>query len=294
MLAAVQGNLWSQQNPNGKFVSVQKNGGNIGDTKLFAIVDAQGNKTGAGYVFKGAQEADNVGEIAGFQLAQMHGFDIEGAVQDGTDRGRRFVVIPFNTNNIPDDWKRVGPQGGGRNFNAPALDQLPDKAAPQRVAHFLHNYLLGVADRHGGNGMAEVYEKPDGTKVAHIVPIDQGWAARITAADFKEYFNDSAFGMMEPDFFNKMRTHLAGLNGPEKERQKQAVVQAVDDMIEKSRAISAKTDAEWMEMFTSMYPEITGAEARQKADKIIKVYRKKAQHLQDNRDELLRILGAGN
>jgi hypothetical protein len=125
MLAAVQGNLWSQQNPNGKFVSVQKNGGNIGDTQLFAIVDAQGKKTGAGYVFKGAQEADNVGEIAGFQLAQMHGFDIEGAVQDGTDRGRRFVVIPFNTNNIPDDWKRVGPQGGGRNFNAPALDQLP-------------------------------------------------------------------------------------------------------------------------------------------------------------------------
>jgi hypothetical protein len=289
MLAAVEGNIWSQQNPTGKFVSVQKNGGAIGDTRLYAVVDAQGRKTGAGYVFKGANDEDNVGEIAGFNLANMHGFDIEGAVQDGKSRGRTFVVIPFNSNNIPDDWKLVEGVANGRNFNHEALDRLPDKAAPQRVAHFLHNYMLGVADRHGGNGMGFVYEKPDGTRVGHVVPIDQGWAAFINDLGFQQYYSNSNFMRMEPGFFGNIKGHIAGLSGPEKERQRQAIIQAVDDMIENTRAVAARTDAEWMEMVTSMYPDVVNAQP--KATKIMREYRKKAKHLQDNRDEMLQLLG---
>ena len=40
-------------------------------------------------------------------------------------------------------------------------------------------------------------------------------------------------------------------------RQKQAIIQVVDEMIETTKALSAKTDAEWMDMLREMYPGIT-------------------------------------
>jgi hypothetical protein len=43
-----------------------------------------------------------------------------------------------------------------------------------------------------------------------------------------------------------------------------------------------------------MYPGITAADATEKAQKIIKRYRKTTKHLEDNRDELLKLFGAGN
>ena len=77
-------------------------------------------------------------------------------------------------------------------------------------------------------------------------------------------------------------------------RQKQAIIQVVDEMIETTKALSAKTDAEWMDMLREMYPGITAADATEKAQKIIKRYRKTTKHLEDNRDELLKLFGAGN
>jgi hypothetical protein len=41
-----------------------------------------------------------------------------------------------------------------------------------------------------------------------------------------------------------------------------------------------------------MYPDI--GNARPKATKIMREYRKKAKHLQDNRDEMLQLLGVND
>lgn len=296
LLSAVQGNLWSASNPGGKFIPVSKNGGAIGDTRLFAAVDERGKKKGHGLVFKGSTTADNIGEIMGFNFAAAHGFDVEAAQEDGVADGQTFIVIPLNTNNIPDDWtKVVDRNAGGRNYNLRLMEELPDRAAPQRVSHFIHNYLLGVGDRHYGNGMGDVYEKPDGTRVVHIVPIDAGWAGAKDFDDFREYGSNSGWFNrqigMDADMFGKIKTHIDSLNGPEKERQKQAIIKAVDDMIEKSRILSSQSNDELKNFVKEMYPTVTDRNIGNKATPIIMAYKRKSSYLERNRTELFRLLG---
>lgn len=299
LLAAVEGNIWSVNNPTGKFVSVNKNGGIIGDTRLYAAVDARGKKQGHGLVFKGASQDDNVGEVMGFNFAAAHGFDVEGAQADGVINGTTFIAIPFNTNNVPSDWKRVPtPNAGGRNYHIAPMEQLPDKAAPQRVAHFIHNYLLGVGDRHHGNGMGSVYEKPDGTKVVHIVPIDAGWANAQgvgLADDFEQYGRDSMWTNnrigMDGDMFRKIKTHISSLTGEEKERQRQAIISAVDDMIEKSKKLSSQSDNELKDAVRGFYPGVSEAQIAGKASNVINAYKRKSRYLERNRAQLLELLG---
>ena len=179
---------WQQavaQNPT-KFQQIAKKGGAIGDTRIYVALDENGKPTNRGWVFKAASPRDNMGEILGFNLANAHGFDIEGAVRDGAGQGgKRFMVIPFAFQNIPDGHVKV--RGDGNNFDQRALDGLPDKAHPQRFAHALHNFLLGGADRHSGNAMAAVFRDTKGKEYGVVVPIDQGWAGKIPTTDFVEY-----------------------------------------------------------------------------------------------------------
>ena len=294
LLAAIEADLRTAQNPNGRFIPENFRPGAIGDTRIYVQVDRNGQPMKRGYVFKGASSGDNLGELLGFNLAAAHGFDIDGAQADGRAQGRRgvmdFMVIPHAQNNIPDGWKQViSPDNDGRNFQVMELNRLPDVAAPQRVAHLLHNHLLGVGDRHGNNGHAMVFEKPDGTKVAHIVPIDQGWAGHIGTPDPITYAQ--AF-RMDADIFSDIKGHIRGIADPaEKERQKQEIIKAVDDMIARSAAVVSNGPEALKETIIAAYPNADQREVDEKVQIIFGKYKAKAQGLKDNRERLLQKLG---
>ena len=249
---AIQANLKTPNNPNGTWGTLAKKGGNIGDTHIFVKLDANGNKTSSGWVFKAASSEDNLHELMAWNLAGAHGFDIEGAHMDGQIGGRNSVVLPFAQHHIPADWKQI--QGNGNNFDKDAIDSLDDKAYPQRVAHYLHNYILNVRDRHTGNGFAKVYAKPSGEKVAHIIPIDQGWAFKKgynPPASIREYGFD-----MDSNLLERVKRHLGQIpDKKEQAKQRQAVVDAMDGIIENAQKVMKMDSNEVHKWVKSMYPE---------------------------------------
>ena len=249
---AIQANLKTPNNPDGTWDTLAKKGGNIGDTFIFVKLDAKGKKTNSGWVFKAASNSDNLHELMAWNLAGAHGFDIEGAHMDGQIGGRNSVVLPFAQHHIPSDWKEI--KGNGDNFDRDAIDNLDDKAHPQRVAHYLHNYLLDVRDRHPGNGFAKVFAKPSGEKVAHIIPIDQGWAFKKgynSPASIREY----GFGM-DNNLLERVKRHLEQIpNKKEQARQRQAVVDAMDGIIENAQKVMNMDTSDVYAWVRSMYPE---------------------------------------
>ena len=249
---AIQANLKTPNNPNGTWATLAKKGGVIGDTHIFVRLDAKGNKTSSGWVFKAASSEDNLHELMAWNLAGAHGFDIEGAHMDGQIGGRNSVVLPFAQHHIPADWKEI--PGNGNNFDKDAIDSLDDKAYPQRVAHYLHNYLLNVKDRHTGNGFAKVYAKPSGEKVAHIIPIDQGWAFKKgynPPASIREYGFD-----MDSNLLERVKRHLGQIpDKKEQAKQRQAVVDAMDGIIENAQKVMKMDSNEVHKWVKSMYPE---------------------------------------
>lgn len=179
------------------------------------------------------------------------------------------------------------------------IEELDDVGAPQRIAHFLHSYLMGISDRHYGNGMGRVLVDADGNKHLHIVPIDQGWAGRVPEVDFLVYAGRSVYidtrGIgMDPNMFEQIDRHIDSITDPvEKERQKKAIRDAVDDMIERSTKLASMSNAEWVEYVKDFYPDIENDRALQKYVKSLsEMYKAKAEHLRTNRSILLRYVGA--
>lgn len=318
MLEAVSNNLWDPDTKTGRYKAITKNGGRIGDTRIFAEVDKDGKETGEGLVFKVAfqnhgggpeDQEQNIGEIIGFNFAAAHGFNIDGAVADGKVTNSRgyegtMMVIPMDINKIPEGMKAVGRSQAGQvvvgaekhvpNFHVVDMEeQLEDQGAPQRIAHFLHNYLLGAADRHLQNGMARVYTDEEGNKFAHIVPIDHGWVGRAPISDFEQYARDTMYSDqqagMDPRIFTGIRRHLAGIKDPEeKKRQVDAVIGVVDDMIERSSKLAAMSNDEWVKFVRDFYPGHTD-DAHVK--RIASIYRRQAQALKTQRSQLLALWG---
>ena len=251
-LEAIQANLKSENNPNGKWDKLAKKGGNIGDTFIYVKLDEKGRKTNAGWVFKAAAEDDNLHELMAWNLAGAHGFDIEGAHMDGQINGRNAVVLPFAQHHVPKEWKEV--KGNGNNFDKDAVDKLPDRAYPQRMAHYLHNYLLNVRDRHAGNGFAKVYAKPSGEQVAHIIPIDQGWALKI-GYKLAEGIERYDLGM-DNDLLSSMSRHLSRIaDKKEQAKQRKAIVDAMDGIIENAQKVIKMNESDVYDWVKSMYPK---------------------------------------
>ena len=275
-LAAIEGN------PD-KFMQIAKNGGAIGDTRIFVVRDENGKPTRRGWVFKAASPDDNMGEVIGFNLAAAHGFDLEGAVRDGAKQGgKRFMVIPFAWQNIPEEHEYQ--KGGWNNFNVDGLDKLPDRAHPQRLAHALHNYLLGVADRHGGNGFGAVFKDKDGNLYPHIVPIDQGWAGRTGRKGFMDYMNwdfsmDSGLISGIQELGKKLgRDHI------------DAVMAEYDKIVERAgRVIDAGFD-DFKNQALAAYPGVRGDAALNKIKNVWDTYVRNHARLEKDRDDMLRIL----
>jgi len=201
---------------NAKYRRITPSGGAIGFTQLFFLRGEDGKKTNQGWVLKAADDKDNVGELVGWNYLAELGIIGDGAIADGRlqptpqlvqdlgrygpranrNSGQQFIVTPMAFNDVPNDHE-VGPDGGGPNtdFVRSQLRQAPDRGLPVRMANLWSNFILGVSDRHSGNGMGRIVTSPDGTKKALAVPLDlarAGWSHNRSFADYgNEFFMDS-------------------------------------------------------------------------------------------------------
>jgi hypothetical protein len=235
MHIAIEANASSDpRDTNKRFKKVQPNGGAVGVTKIYFLRDENGNPTNQGWVFKAAKPADNVGELIGWNYLAAVGILEDGAIQDGkleadvrkplgtVRKGTPYIMIPLAHNDVP-EGAVIGGAAGGYDFNKGALNALPDKGLPERLSNVLANYILGVSDRHGGNGMGRVVELPDGKKLAHVVPMDLGWAGRAHGGLFDRYQRGFS---MDQDILATMRTALPAMSDAQR-RETYARIQEV-------------------------------------------------------------------
>jgi hypothetical protein len=235
MHIAIEANASSDpRDTNKRFKKVQPNGGAVGVTKIYFLRDENGNPTNQGWVFKAAKPADNVGELIGWNYLAAVGILEDGAIQDGkleadvrkplgtVRKGTPYIMIPLAHNDVP-EGAVIGGAAGGYDFNKGALNALPDKGLPERLSNVLANYILGVSDRHGGNGMGRVVETPDGEKLAHVVPMDLGWAGRDHGGLFDRYQRGFR---MDTDILAAMRTALPAMSAAQR-RETYARIQEV-------------------------------------------------------------------
>jgi hypothetical protein len=235
MHIAIEANASSDpRDTNKRFKKVQPNGGAVGVTKIYFLRDENGNPTNQGWVFKAAKPADNVGELIGWNYLAAVGILEDGAIQDGkleadvrkplgtVRKGTPYIMIPLAHNDVP-EGAVIGGAAGGYDFNKGALNALPDKGLPERLSNVLANYILGVSDRHGGNGMGRVVELPDGKKLAHVVPMDLGWAGRDHGGLFDRYQRGFR---MDTDILATMRTALPAMSAAQR-RETYARIQEV-------------------------------------------------------------------
>ena len=222
------------QDASKRFRQIPPNGGAVGVTKIYYLRDENGNISNQGWVFKAAKPADNVGELIGWNYLAAVGILEDGAIQDGKlevdvqqrfgviRKGNPYIMIPLAHNDVPDGAK-IGDGIAGGDFNKEALEGLPNKGLPERLSNVLANYILGVADRHSGNGMGRVVETPDGQKLAHVVPMDLGWAGKAHGGFFSSY---SASFSMDRNIIATMRTALPAMSDAQR-RETYARIQEV-------------------------------------------------------------------
>lgn len=195
-----------------RFRQLRKNGGAIGETELFVLRDADGKPTKQGWVFKAASSRDNAGELIGWNFQAALGIQNDGAVIDGkTSRGADFVILPFAQNGIPENAVVIPAAGNdnGLNYHKEAMDKDPTTLAG-RIATLGVNFLLGVADRHGQNGFAQMFAVPGQGKVGVHVAWDLGWVMRQPDASIESYARGYS---MDAGVVGKLRATVSGTPG---------------------------------------------------------------------------------
>lgn len=241
---------------NARYRRITPSGGAIGFTQLFFLRGEDGKKTNQGWVLKAASDKDNAGELVGWNYLAEVGVLGDGSIADGRlqatpelvrdlgqygaratrNTGAQFVVTPLAFNDVPNDHV-VGPDGGAPNTDY-RLDQLratPDRGLPARLANLMTNYVLGVSDRHSGNGMGRSVTAPDGTKTALVVPLDLGWAGELHGSSFASYRGNFR---MDRQLIEGAAQELQQINDVAVRKQTyQAMLKTFDDVISKTEKV---------------------------------------------------------
>ena len=303
LLEAIQQNASQDEvDATTRFRQIPKNGGIIGDTRIFVIRGEDGKAGTHGFVLKGASIDDSVAEIVANNFAAAHGIIKDGGAWDGRG-GRRqymFAVIPHAFNAAPDGDVRMV-TNGQENYHPAGLRGTIDDGHPQLLGHALHEYLMNVSDRHKGNGMTlRVGDQ------AVVVPIDAGWAGRGGAPDVTVSQWVRGTFSMNKQVLTNVKSYHDGLD-PDKQREFRAKIRTVvDDMIERSGRVSQLTADELLAKYLpdrevlrkSGVPEqeIHGlvAAARQKVTIIQSQYAVRSRNLRRDRNTILKtLLGDG-
>jgi len=241
---------------NARYRRITPSGGIIGFTQLFFVRGKDGKKSNQGWVLKAASDKDNAGELVGWNYLAEVGVLGDGAIADGRleatpelvrdlgaygaratrSAGAQFVVTPLAFNDVPNDHA-VGPDGGRPNsdFVLAQLQATTDRGLPARLANLMTNYILGVSDRHTGNGMGRSVTAPDGKKTALVVPLDLGWAGQLHGSSFSSYKQGFS---MDPNMMDNASRELQLIGDVAVRKQAyEAMVQTFDDIVSKTERV---------------------------------------------------------
>jgi hypothetical protein len=279
-LEALKGNSSSLEvDPNSKYREIKPDAGFIGLTRIYVLRDAEGKTTDQGWVLKGAGVNDTAAEIGSQYLAIRGGFPVEAAGWDGKGRARRgndpvpYAILPFALNGVENGTVRTGPNS----YSASIFNDLPDKAHPERVAHLMHNWLMGVSDRNNGNGMTYRI----GNK-AYVIPIDQGWAGReVTDSPWRYSFR------MDSGLQSKVTTHLSGLSPAERKRQARAIIETYDEMLDNAEKVVAEGRTEFIRNTLNGVSSEYRDSARQRLEAVYDVYEGQVRKMRTRRSAIL-------
>jgi hypothetical protein len=215
-----------------RFRQLARNGGAVGDTRIYVLRDKSGYGTNHGIVLKAAQPGDNIGEVVGWNYLDRLGIIDGGAVYDGeSEGGQRYVMFNFAFKDIP-EGNEIDMREGVENFAVGDAEADPYQALPGRVTHWLANYMLGVSDRHPWNGFLKRV-KNDGQDKVHIVPIDLGWAGRAVLDDPIQFVEFGYLGL-DSGILDDMQRLYASATPENKQRILRDLTRAVDNVIEKT------------------------------------------------------------
>lgn len=288
--------------PKKQFKQVAKNGGNIGETRIFLALDDNGNPTGEGFLLKRdpGQPGNNVTEAAGFMTMQAFGLNIDAGGFDGGQESPNDIpaaIVPFAWNRAPDGELLVpgdvGYDFGSEtpNFTPGQFDDLTDKAVGERLAATLFSYIVQVGDRHDQNQMgATIDGKP------MVMPIDLGWAGRngVYMPDVLEY---GAFAMWaDGGLWDDIRTVLSDLEFVPSEYQ--AMVEKLtgvyDGMVSRGQALIKQGKTAYTQrLLDGLSPEqranpnIT-ATVKNRASKLFDIIQTTVGQMEDQREDFFR------
>ena len=274
-----------------RFRMLSKNGGAIGDTKIFVFRDGDGMATNQGLVFKASTDDDNIGELIGWNLMHQVGIIKGGAVGDGkNERGKQYVILPFAFNDIQNgnEITDFGANPGEGNYPITLVNEnVAKKHQAQmfaaRLNQELANFVLGVHDRHRGNGMAKAVKLPNGEHMAHIVPIDLGWAGRLVQDD------PLMGGGVDNRFWSDLRRALRNASDGEKAKIQKSVIAAWDNTIDRLGKVLEGGEEQFIR---DAVKNIDTETTRRRAKRIYEVLSRQRNRLVDKRNELITKIGA--
>ena len=279
-IPAIQGNSSRTEVDAGSmFFEKPPRQGNMADTRIFLLRDAEGRPTNQGLVIKGSRPTpigqggymdDVYAEVAGYNLAAAVGLMPEGAGYVGTaqlaprnsGRGRGdeevFVVIPHAANLAPGN----GPLNrGAADYDPRIMANAPDRGLPARTAHYFHNFFLGAADRHDKNGGTFLDENGN----AIVVPYDQGRIAVPALAAIPQYAwlgPDASVARykfpMDIGLFQEMQDHVRSLSPMEATRFRREMLERYDEMVSRYRSSISGGRDEFIRRMSIGAPDTVG------------------------------------
>jgi hypothetical protein len=282
-----------------QFVRVGKNGGIMGDVRIYLAVDDNENTVGQGIVLKADLGAprNNVNEVAGYMMVHAAGTEIDIAGFDGdVGTGIPASIIPFAWNRAPEgeilmpediDLPLPGYVGEYANFDKRQFDGLPDKAYPQRLSALLNNYVLAVGDRHDQNQMGAIIDgKP------FVVPIDLGFMGQLETDDIAFY--ERVF-RADSELFNGIKSHLASLDDNSRAEQLAALTNVLDGIIERLAKIENNGRVNWVDRVmasvdTSSIPANRVQVMRDQANITYDIISVGFENLRQQRDDILSLI----
>ena len=183
-----------------RFLIFEENGGAIGTTYVLTQRLPDGSYGKHGFLIKAhepARDIEGLNELVGAEVAHNLGLPLLPGRANGKIKTRHgdigtAVVLEHALNASPGgDSMIIGNPGThGRNFDLGMIDR--DAALNSRVDNFLVNWVLGVNDRHGNNGL--MGHNSDGDVA--LIPVDLAWNFQKSYRDPSKYHsNPPGFGM---------------------------------------------------------------------------------------------------
>ena len=295
--AVLQNSSTLDVDANTGFKEVLKNGGNVGETRIFVVRDSKGAETQNGILFKAQRSLANPKEVISVEIAREMGIAYGRATFDGETEVMKYGAIEtMRMMALPYAWNEFGGEAKGPfgypNYDPSQFFQMDDLGAPHRVANLLFNWSTGQIDRHDQNGMSAVVDQ----NIAVAIPIDFGFASGGPEQRLLQYLRNEYD--MDSSLFDDLEDHFNSLSSTEEGRdeiveQVQTLIATYDGMAERAVKIVDEGLPAWMDRFSPEGGNFSTSERQDWENALRAFFRNfqdNASAWSDNRDDFIDAL----